>query len=81
METVVSQGEAILDTVCIHLAQERYKQRPVLNMVKTNLILYIFCTTTLHLQYLIPTVAQCLFIPLTSFDLSFQPSLWSWLFF
>jgi len=41
--------------VCIHLAQERYKQWPVLNMVKTNLILYIFCTTAVYLQYLKPT--------------------------
>jgi len=47
--------QAILDTVCIHLAQERYKRWPLLNMVKTNLILYIFCATTLHLQYLIQT--------------------------
>jgi hypothetical protein len=48
--------QAILDIVCIHLAQERYKQwQPVLNMVTTNLILYIFCTTAVYLQYLIPT--------------------------
>jgi len=46
----VSQGQAILDIVCIHLAQERYKQLPLLDMVKTNLILYIFCATTLLLQ-------------------------------
>jgi hypothetical protein len=76
----VSQWQAILDTVCIHLAQERYKRWPVLNMVKSSLILYIFCTTTVQLQYLIPTVAQCFFIPLTSFGLSFWPSLWGWLF-
>ena len=47
--------QAILDTVCIHPAQERYKQGPVLNTVKTNLILYIFCATTVHLQYILPT--------------------------
>ena len=47
-------AQAILDTVCIHLAHERYKRWPVLNMVKTNLILYIFCATTVYLQYLIP---------------------------
>ena len=47
--------QVTVDTVCIHLAQERYKRWPVLNRVKTNLILYILCATALHLQYLIPT--------------------------
>ena len=46
---------AILDRVCIHPAQDRYKRWPVLNTVKPNLILYIFCATAVYLQYLIPT--------------------------
>ena len=46
--------QAIPDTVCIHLAQERYKQWPILNRVETNLILYTFCASTVYLQYSIP---------------------------
>ena len=47
--------QVTVDTVCIHLAQDRYKRWPVLNTVKPNLILYIFCATAVYLQYLIPT--------------------------
>ena len=35
--------------------QGRYKNWPLLNMVKTNVILYISCTTAVYLQLLIPT--------------------------
>ena len=45
----------ILDIICIHPAQDIYKRWPVLNRVKPNLILYNFCATAVHLQYIIPT--------------------------
>jgi hypothetical protein len=47
--------QAILDIICIQLAQKRYKLWPLLNTVKTSLILHIFCATTFRLQYLITT--------------------------
>jgi hypothetical protein len=49
--------------ICLHLAKERYKRWHLLNTVKTNLILYIVCASTLHLQHLIPNVARYVFIP------------------
>jgi hypothetical protein len=67
----VSQVQAILDIVCIHLAQEKYKRWPLLNKVKTNLILYIFCATTLHLQYLIPTCPSMFIYSSNIFQLQF----------
>jgi hypothetical protein len=47
--------QAILDSVSFQLAKERYMWWPLTNMAKTNLIVYIFCATTVYLQYLIPT--------------------------
>jgi len=59
-----------MDTVCIHLAQDRYKRWPLLNMVNTNVILSISCTTTFHLQYSVPTGCM-MFIYFSIFQLQF----------
>ena len=62
---------AILDTVSIHLAQQRYKRWPPLNRVKINLILYILCATAVYLQYLIPTCCTMFIYASHTFELQF----------
>ena len=63
--------QATVDTVCIHLAQDRYKRWPELNMVKTNLILYIFCATAVYLQYIMPTCCTMFIYSSDIFQLQF----------